>query len=893
MVIDQTGQPMAGVKVTARSDTQIGGAKTTYTNATGEFRFVGLIPGVFEVTSAVPKMKTVHQKGVNVGVNAPAEVTLMMEVETATEEVKIIEKAPVVSTKSAAVKEAFDSEFIDQIPSDFKAGAESVIANSVPGSVVVGFRGARIRGGGVNQTAFQVEGFNMAGQRSTLKGMAAVEIQSAGYGADNATAPGGVVNMVTKSGSNKLELDINAYAEDSKLNFFMDNLDARDRNYFYVVNPNISGPIIKDKLWYFVNFEARPEHLVDPPDPLGLTPKTPDYNYFSLRGSGKLTWQLSPRNKLVSFTNFNSRSNFNSVRGYTVYAEPESQTRQDDRDIFTGLIWEALLTDSAFLKSQVGVQRFQQQIGPQMCQTDPFGCLHTPSVVTITPQGRQVNSGNIGIVFGSPNHSQNTTQKLQFINTVQIFPPSRRFGDHDIKLKNDYYIEQRETAVSVPGDAITNFTGMTPTARTTYYANDPRFEQARYGWFIRTSGSWKNVLSLQDSMRIARYFTMTPGVAFTVARAFNSLGETPFNAAAFTPHFSAAWDATQDGRTVIRGSFNNYIDVDATLVANHTVGSQVSRRCNWDAAAQAFSDTDCTYAGGLVGRTIGLPCGSTGYDINGNDCTQKLKVPRTWEYTLGAEREMIQGVALGADVIYRKFNNQYEILETNRVWNPSGSGYDPTGAFRNGRPQTINDIETPDGARRSYLGTTVSVHKREGKFKLNAGYTLSFLKGSVLDGMGNAYGDIGPRDLFLYGYLPDDSRHNIRLTSTYQWTNWLSSGFLYDYRSGRPYSRIYYNSTLATPADYRAPVGINPGGNVNDPNDDRELRLPDLQEFGVQFRANLEPLTGLGFETYVDVMNVLALRTTTTVIQNEGPAWGSQELRQKPFRMRIGARFKF
>ena len=83
-------------------------------------------------------MKTVHQKGINVGVNAAAEVTLMMEVETATEEVKVIERAPVVSTKSAAVKEVYDEDFIDQIPSDFKAGAESVVANAVPGATQVG-----------------------------------------------------------------------------------------------------------------------------------------------------------------------------------------------------------------------------------------------------------------------------------------------------------------------------------------------------------------------------------------------------------------------------------------------------------------------------------------------------------------------------------------------------------------------------------------------------------------------------------------------------------------------------------------------------------------------------------------------------------------------------------
>ena len=42
--------------------------------------------------------------------------------------------------------------------------------------------------------------------------------------------------------------------------------------------------------------------------------------------------------------------------------------------------------------------------------------------------------------------------------------------------------------------------------------------------------------------------------------------------------------------------------------------------------------------------------------------------------------------------------------------------------------------------------------------------------------------------------------------------------------------------------DYRARVGVNPGTNINDPGDDRALRLPDIQQLNVQLRANLQPL---------------------------------------------------
>ena len=43
----------------------------------------------------------------------------------------------------------------------------------------------------------------------------------------------------------------------------------------------------------------------------------------------------------------------------------------------------------------------------------------------------------------------------------------------------------------------------------------------------------------------------------------------------------------------------------------------------------------------------------------------------------------------------------------------------------------------------------------------------------------------------------------------------------------------------------------------------------------------------------VDVINVLALRTTTTVIENEGPTWSSPNARMPPMRMRLGVRYRF
>ena len=88
-------------------------------------------------------------------------------------------------------------------------------------------------------------------------------------------------------------------------------------------------------------------------------------------------------------------------------------------------------------------------------------------------------------------------------------------------------------------------------------------------------------------------------------------------------------------------------------------------------------------------------------------------------------------------------------------------------------------------------------------------------------------------------------------------------------------------------------VGINPGANLNDPADDRALRLPDVQHLNVQARANLSPFIGTNLELFADVINVLSLRTPLTVVEVDGPRFGQVATRMAPTTVRLGFRLKY
>jgi hypothetical protein len=878
-VVDQTGNPIAGVKVTATSSTQIGGKKTAYTNGEGFFRFPILDPGTFQVRTEAPKLKTQVQENVKVGINAPAELNVVMEVATdKIEEVKVVEKAPLISTSSSSVKEVYDIDFVDSMPHDNR----DVIFQQLP-NYSAGTINGRIRGGNSNQTIYSMDGFNLFHEYPTVKASAAYEIQTAGYGADNVMAPGGVVNLVSRSGSNKFEFEVEGTFDNDHFKLFRDGLDSKAMSDFYIINPTISGPIIKDRLWYSLNVEFLTQKTGRDSDPTGVLPDVPPELRNWYKGTGKVTWQMTSRNKLSGVFTFDDWWRFYANGLGT---SKEAQYDSHSKKYFAGLIWESVLTDDIVFRSQAGVAWANTENYPDRCYTDP-NCDYVAPTLQLAPNnitGKSLLLGN------STTRNQTPGLFYQAVNRLEFFSNSKATGEHQVQLKDNLQLTTETRITSMPGDTVNEVTGMTPTARTTYYSNDPRYEPARYGWYITSTSTLKNALSLTDAWKPTRYLTISPGGAFTTAKGTNNAGDTILTGSVLTPSLSVAWDATHDGRTVLRGSFAEYLDVEFITIAGQTLGNQVSQRCQWDDATSSYTK-GCVYSGGNNGATVGLPCGPSGVDAQGNDCQQNLKIPRTWEATGGFEREVLEGFAIGEDVVYRRYDNQFAAMETNRVWN--GSGTMVTG-YRNGRATTISDLETPDNAYRRYIGFTTTFAKREGRMKLQAAYTWSRLRGTVGDGGANLLGQIPGRDIYLDGPLPDDHTHEIKVNMQIHLTSWLSASARYSYNSGTPYNRFYYNSETGKFDNLGARVGYNPNTNPNDPSDDRALRLLDQHNLNMQLSFNFQPLIGARLEAFVDVLNVLNSRTDTAVTTSDGPQFGLPNgTRMASTRFRLGARYRY
>jgi hypothetical protein len=856
-VTDQAGNPLRGVKIVAESAAQIGKGRSTYTTAEGTFHLGALTPGIFRITATSPGLQSVVQDNIVVGITSPADVNVMMEVATAEATAVIIEKrTPVISTTKAAVQQSFEAKVVQAIPFRDTVNQFRDILHSSPGTINL-----RVRGGAAGQTQFLEDGFEIRDIFPPIRSAQAFEVQTAAYGADAPTAAGGVTNMVTRSGSNDFQFEFLALNVGSWGERFKDNLDTTAGLNRWVINPTVSGPILKDKLWYHVNVELTASKIPNPRDPLLVLPEpSPQFSVFP-KAVAKLSWQATPRNKIDLLFNGDTPYGENN-RTAPGIADSAQQDRLAQR-YFLGLTWESLLTDKLLFRSQAGWIGFFQNVYPANCRTgDPNTCYDIPNVRQTLPTALEFQN--------SPNHMVQDKQSLQFINSLEYFLSTARFGEHKLRLRDFVLVDRDEQKTSINGNFQFENIGAVPGFRTEFWANDPRLEAPRYGAFGGTTRSLKHVLTLSDTWKPVRRLTAIAALSYVQARGSNSVGTFPYKASTFAPGLSLVWDVGGDGRNVLRTSGSVYVDVDLTNISRFAMGTQVSQRCAWNPTTQQY-DTNCTYSGGAANSTIG-----------------DLKTPKTWEATLGGAHELQKGTALSLDFVYRQFTHQYEDYEVNRIWNESGTGLLGTA---NGQPATVLNLDTLTGARRRWMGATLALTKTEGDLLMQGSYTLSRLDGTVLDGFQNFYGTIPSQDRILNGPLDDDHRHEIKLVMYWQIKPWLSTGVRYTYYSGLPRKRLFFNNVTGTYNLYRALPGIDPGVDRNNPLDDFPIRTPDQQDLNVEVRVQLLPVIGHDVSFFAHVLNTFALRTPLTFGTADGRDYGVVLTRMEPFRIRVGVEY--
>ena len=282
IVKDSTGAVIPGATVTAKNlDT--GFARSAVTESDGAYRLVSLPPGRYSLTAELQGFNTETRPDIVLVIDQTATIEFTLRPATVAETVTVTGESPVVDLTRSDVSTAVSTRQIQDLPVASRRWID--LAMLTPGTSQDNIRGFYYRGN-VNVGAGTREYSNMVnvdgvnntwaemGEPRQNFGMDAIQefkVSTSTYKAEYGLATGGVLNVVTKSGTNDLHASAFLFFRDKSLTAKEYFQTSRPDYRRYQDGGTIGGPIVKDKLcegtrWHTRKNPANP--AVDPYFPI-------------------------------------------------------------------------------------------------------------------------------------------------------------------------------------------------------------------------------------------------------------------------------------------------------------------------------------------------------------------------------------------------------------------------------------------------------------------------------------------------------------------------------------------------------------------------------------------------------------------------------------------------
>jgi Carboxypeptidase regulatory-like domain len=720
-VTDNTGAVLPGVTVTVSGPALIQ-PQVQVTSAEGDYRFLALPPGTYDVAFELTGFQSVKREGIRVVINQTLSVDQQLAVATLQETVTVTGESPIVDTSTTTMGTNFTKELLTEIPNARDVWAAMAQA---PGMQMTSYDVGGSRTG--NQTGYRTYGFDDQNQTrlegiDTTEGTNAnagyfdfgsfEEFQVGGAGADaSAFAGGAVLSISVKSGSDRLSGNwYSDYQNDSMIAnnvpSFLQTANTRDGDGFftrtplqrgnqiqkqYDLNGNVGFPIWRGKAWGFYSYRLNNQYKYTTglPSNIEQSKLTNPYTF-------KLTYQVTRNNQLIGF--INKRQKLQDKRGVSLTTPLSAAYYQSSENTPMKAEWTSVLGSRAFLDVIVGnwwnffplrpVRDFDLYDGP-------WG------------PGRLDLATNQIFDGGANNGYQDQKRwKPQGYVSLSYFKDGWA-GSHDFKVGYDIKRDRRSLFRDQPFDIFYRDNGAALSQVDIYNSEVTGINDVNYqaGW---VNDTWKlsNRLTATLGLRFEYYRDEWPEQQITpngipALAGFNDARYQAFIAPRtvdarvvsstkdLSPRIGFAYDLTGDNRTVVKAYFgqSRWNSADELADKENPVGLGQLRYAFLDCTATRT--TGCDLNGN---RLLDSPAELGAFNTTvGNAGAVRidrgLNRPVSNELSTNIERELTTGLSARVSYVYKNMRD---------VW-----GEDDT--IRNGSftvPFTITD-PGPDGV----LGT--------------------------------------------------------------------------------------------------------------------------------------------------------------------------------------------
>jgi hypothetical protein len=772
-VKDSTGGVLPGVTVSLESPQLVGGAQHVTTNERGEYRFIDLPPGSYELTAALTGMQTARRTGLALQFGTTATIDLTLGVGGGTETLIVEGRAPVVDVTTAEATTKIDATLLEDTPvTRNQAGGAAELIQLSPGIVAhSSFGGARDANelllDGSPTTIPERQGTNAAVVNSNW--LQEVQVVSLGASAEYGDFTGTVANFVVRSGSN----DFHGMAEyktvrpswtSDNTGSLPPNIQSRFNSLEVLTNwdalAQVGGPIMKDKLFFFAGFEYAKNRSRSPGAPAIGENNAP-------RSIGKLTWAAS---KSVRVEGTLNKSDSTTNSGGAAGGSLETLTRTT----LPNTLWTSRLTwtprPSTLLEFRTGGLHYQQNIEPRV-GTREGPAPHRDVVTGLSTVNAATYREQIG-------------KRLNFGSSLTRYFQGGLGRGHQVKVGADFESFSFLTESGIPGGLSFMDRNGAPDLVTIWPGD------LKEGTGTHTS------LYAQDSWKVTDRVTVEPGIRVAFNRGSTSTTGLVYSTTPVSPRIGVAWDATPDHKTVVRAHWGRFHEAFGTVLYD-------------------FTDTD-----GLRPQITARVLGPDRYqEINrtnpsGNAVDPAVEQSYMDQVLVGVEREVLRDFGVKVQYIRRDFKEMFGYIDTKSQYAPvQVRDPGPDGVANNaddGGPLTVFNLlnpgqgnlvlTNPDGAYRQYRAFQVVAQKRfSHNWQILTSYTRSTSKGNVNNDITDNYGGNAATSPFVNpnnainteGRNTHDYPNEFTLRGSYRITalGGLSVGAAYQYFSGNPWSR--------------------------------------------------------------------------------------------------------
>jgi hypothetical protein len=854
-ITSQDGQPLPGVTVTIE-DPERGFARTVVSAASGRYTVAALPPTSYRLTASLDGFKTV-ERVVRVELGRAVTSDIEMRVGEFTETIEVTGEAPkldVTSTVSGLV--ASTDELSDWLPisrdvtrvallapgtieADSRfSGVNDVVqpgTSSALGVYTPGQNVPVVGGASAAENGYLVNGLNITNFRQMvgssyvpMEFVEEVQVKTGGYEAEFGRSTGGVINLVTKSGSNTLhgdaslywmpedlqELEPDTFQRDDQGALSLYRANSNESRESLEANASLGGPLLRDRLFLFGFARYSDWSRLDMIESnLARRSEAADPYW-----GGKLDWLITSAHRLEG----TYISDVVTVDESFYAVDPDSgEVGSQDADGYSdrgGDSWvvkySGLLRTNLLLSAQYGVNPFDRTTRSDADDVCPV------AVDFRGGQPQRIGCWVNGNVFSSSD--ERTAYRLDL----------------------DWVLDRHSLRSGVDAEVNTSDAFMAPSggAAYLYYLNGtedgPPYRYGHLPWDqelvlvqnVSIGGSFEvvsNAAYLQDSWTVIPQLTLNLGVRWERFEVKDPLGRTFMEVNdQLAPRLGAVWDVTADGRSKLYGSFGVYHLAMSTDPAARLAGGTF------------YEETWYTLVGGVNAngspQGLGDQLDTTVYaDGEIPDLREVLDSdfdPMSQsELILGYERLVGGSWALGVRAVGRRFNEViedfyldqalYEVYGVEDCYalgcghqvltNPGtdfSGWYDLDGDGElDPIVLTADQIGLPD-AERTYLAVELTATRRfAGRWMMQGSYTWSHLYGNydglVLSDRGQDWPytsqafDLPALMEHGDGDLPNDRRHNLKLFGMYAFDFGLQLSGSAWFRSGRPVNSFGWHPT--------------------------------------------------------------------------------------------------